>query len=111
MTARLAPFFVALSFLIGAAGQLPADEPRDQRPIVSRIHREAVDSDAIAAIGYSPRLHALEIEFKRGGTYRYVQVPRSIHRELMAAESKAGFYNRHVRGKFRSLHVRERRQK
>ena len=74
--------------------------------VVSRIPHQRIESSAITTIGYSRRLRALEIEFKRGGTYRYLDVPPSVHRDLLAAESKARFYNRHVRGKYRSIHMR-----
>jgi hypothetical protein len=73
---------------------------------VSRIPHQPVESSAIRSIGYSKRLRILEIEFKRGGTYRYLDVPPAIHRNLLAAESKARFYNRHVRGKYRTIQVR-----
>ena len=104
-------FFVALLACLLAAALAPASEPTTEPGIISRIRREPVDSRALAAVGYSKRLRALEIEFRRGGTYRYLDVPASVHRELLAAESKAGFYNRNVRGKYRSVFVRPRRKK
>lgn len=78
-------------------------------PIVSRIPRQPVQSSALVTVGYSQRLHALEIEFHDGSIYRYLDVPRSLHRGLLTAESKAGFYNRHLRGRFRCLRVKKRR--
>ena len=86
-------------------------EPTPQPGIISRIEREPVESKALASVGYSKRLRALEIEFRRGGTYRYLGVPPSVHQALLAAESKARFYNTNVRGKYRSVFVRPRRQK
>ncbi|MEP6698912.1 MAG: KTSC domain-containing protein [Verrucomicrobiota bacterium] len=83
------------------AGETPA-------VIISRIPRESVQSAALAAIGYSKRLRALEVEFVNGAIYRYLNVPRSVHRELMAAESKARFYDMKIRGHYHSLHVRPR---
>jgi hypothetical protein len=83
----------------------------DGSGIVSRIEREPVQSRALSAVGYSKRLRALEIEFRRGGTYRYLAVPPSVHQELLAAESKARFYNTNVRGKYRSVFVRPRAKK
>ena len=85
-------------------------EPTTPDGIISRIPRHPVDSSALASVGYSTRLNALEIEFKRGGTYRYLNVPPEVHRQLLAARSKAGFYNRHVRGKYDSVFVRPRRK-
>ena len=51
--------------------------------IISRIKRESVQSTALAAVGYSKHLRALEVEFINGAIYRYLNVPRSVHRELM----------------------------
>lgn len=81
---------------------------RDETWIVSRMKRVPVESRALAAVGYSKRLHALEIEFRNGAIYRYLDVPSSLHKELMNAPSKARFYLQNVRGKFRVLHVRRR---
>ena len=103
---------LVLVFLLcsGATARLSAAEP-GAPGIVSRIHREPVESRALLTIGYSRRLRALEIEFKRGGTYRYLEVPASVHRELRAADSKARFYNTNVRGRYRSVFVRPARRK
>ena len=100
-----------LVLLLRGVSPLAAQEVADPRGIISRIHREPVESRAIAAIGYSKRLRALEIEFRRGGTYRYLKVPQSLYRDLMTAESKARFYNRNVRGKYDSVYVRPSRKK
>jgi len=72
------------------------------------MQREPVESSALAAVGYSKRLQALEIEFRDGLVYRYLAVPIPVHRELLSAESKTRFYNRHVRGKYRCLRVKPR---
>lgn len=74
-------------------------------PIVSHIPRERVKSSGLAAIGYSRHLHALEVEFVNGAVYRYLDVPPQIYRELMQANSKARFYDEHVRGHFQSVRV------
>jgi hypothetical protein len=89
-----------------------ADAPVADAPdaIISHIRREPVASSGIATVGYSKRLRALEIEFWNGGIYRYLDVPPSLYRDLLAAESKARFYNQNIRHKFKSLHVRPRRE-
>ena len=76
--------------------------------IVSHIQREAVQSTALASIGYSKRLRALEIEFRNGAIYRYLNVAPAIYHNLMLAPSKARFYDENIRRKYRSLHVRRR---
>ncbi len=95
--------FVAFP-LIATLSALAAD--RTVSPIVSRMRHIAVQSQGVAAIGYSKRLHALEIEFRHGGTYRYLDVPPSVHREMLACESTARYYNTHIRGKYRAVRVR-----
>lgn len=90
---------------LSAASVNPAAE--DSR-IISRIKRVPIESTALAAVGYSKRLRALEIEFRNGAIYRYLGVSPPIHTALMNAPSKARFYHEHIRGKYRSLHVRPR---
>jgi len=80
----------------------------DSTGIVSRIKREPVQSTALASIGYSKRLRALEIEFRNGAIYRYLNVDPAIHHDLMIAPSKARFYDENIRRKYRSRHVRRR---
>ena len=77
-------------------------------PIISHIPRERVTSNVIASIGYSKRRHILEIEFANGAVYRYVEVPPSVYRELIAAESKARYYDTNVKGNYPSVRVRPR---
>jgi KTSC domain len=81
----------------------------EQREISSRIVRQPVHSHALAAVGYSKRLHALEVEFVSGAVYRYSNVPPQIYRDFLSAASKAQFYDTNVRGHFPSVHVKPRR--
>ncbi len=91
--------------VVTAAPFLTADPPK---PIVSRIHREPVESSAVATVGYSKRLHAFEIEFNNGAIYRYLDVPVEVYRAFLAADSKARFYDQNIRGHYRSVHVKPR---
>ena len=75
-------------------------------PIRSRIKRESVISSNVASIGYSSKLRALEIEFRRGAIYRFLNVPPRIHRELMAARSKGHYFAVNVRGQYPFIRVR-----
>ena|ERR1043166_5115137 len=86
----------------GSAVALP------QRFVVSHIPHAPVASTGIAAVGYSKRLHILEIEFVNGAVYRYVQVAPAVYRELMTASSKARYYDTNVRRKYLSFRVRPR---
>jgi hypothetical protein len=78
----------------------------DLPTIVSRIPRHPVQSSALVSVGYSKRLHVLEVEFTNGAVYRYIEVPRSFYRGLMSADSKARFYHANIKRKFRSVRVR-----
>ena len=76
--------------------------------ITSHIPRESVASKGIASIGYSKRRHILEIQFVNGAVYRYLQVAPSVHRDLMAADSKARYYDANIKGNYPSVRVRPR---
>lgn len=111
-SSRLALLFAVQLF--GATTLLFAATPNEVKrddAIKSRIPRMEIDSSAIAAIGYSRKLHALEIEFVNGAIYRYLQVPLDLYRQLMKAESKARFYDHNIRYRYRSVHVHPRKKK
>ena len=78
--------------------------------ITSRIPRQSVQSSAVAKVGYSKRRHILEIEFVNGAVYRYFDIPFSVHRDLMSAESKARFYDSNIRKHYHSVVVRQRQK-
>jgi hypothetical protein len=100
----LALFAFALFFATTVAGDPP--QAPDSTGIVSHIKRDAVQSTALASVGYSKRLRALEIEFRNGAIYRYLKVAPAIYHDLMNAPSKARFYDENIRRKFRSVHVK-----
>jgi hypothetical protein len=76
--------------------------------IISHIPRQRVESTAIAAVAYSKRRHILEIEFVNGAIYRYLDVPLPVYRDLIAAESKARYYDFNMRRHCRSVVIRSR---
>ena len=94
---------IAFAFLV-----LVAAVRAESGGIVSHIKRVPVESSALAAVGYSKKLRALEIEFRNGAIYRYVDVAPEIYEALLTARSKARFYDDNIRHKYRSLHVRPR---
>jgi hypothetical protein len=106
---RCLPSALAVAFFLVPITALaePAAAPA-QSGIVSRIKRLPVESSALAAVGYGRRLRALEIEFRNGAVYRYLEVAPEVYQALLAAPSKARFYDHNIRGKYRSLHVRRR---
>lgn len=99
-----------LMLLISTAGVAIALAEPSADHITSRIPRQSVQSSAIAKVGYSKRHHILEIEFVNGAIYRYFDIPISVHRDLMSAESKARFYDSNIRKHYRSALVRQRQK-
>jgi KTSC domain len=89
--------------IVAGVPPLPADPG-----IISHIRRAAVQSTALASVGYSKQLRALEIEFRNGAIYRYLNVQPAVYHDLMIAPSKARFYDENIRRKYRSLHVKRR---
>lgn len=61
------------------------------------MQREAVDSEAIASVGYDPDMRVLEIEFASRTVYRYFDVPESVHAGLMTATSLGEYFGEHIR--------------
>lgn len=107
---RRSPPIALAAILFFAATTLPADPAPAPGPvgIVSRIKRVPVESTALATVGYSKRLRALEIEFRNGAIYRYLEVEPEVYEALINARSKARFYDQNIRRKYRSVHVRPR---
>ena len=75
------------------------------------IERRPVESSVLASAGYDSRKRLLEIEFRSGAIYRYLEVPEEIYRRLLAAESKGHFFGANIRDKFRSVRVKARTEK
>ena len=96
-----------LATLTGATAS-PENNIAARSAVTSHIPRERVASNVIASIGYSKRRHILEIEFVNGAIYRYLEVKPSVYRELMAADSKARYYDTNVKGNYQSVRVRPR---
>lgn len=95
--------FLALILFVLAPRAAPASSAA-----TSHIPRAGVVSTAIRSVGYSKRLHILEIEFVNGAVYRYLQVARSVYQALMTADSKARYYDNNVKGHYLSLKMRPR---
>lgn len=92
--------FLCVALLLRTAGGAP------EEVITSRIKREPVVSSNVASVGYSRHLHALEIEFSRGAIYRFLDVPKSVYRELMESSSKGHYIAENLRDRFRFIRVR-----
>lgn len=64
------------------------------------MKREAVESSNITSIGYDPDEQKLEVEFHGGSIYQYFEVPETLYRYFIEAESKGKFFAQNVKGYF-----------
>ncbi|MCA9653314.1 MAG: KTSC domain-containing protein [Myxococcales bacterium] len=69
------------------------------------MEREPVESSALASIGYDPSERVLEIEFRTGKVYQYLEVPPELHAWLMQVKNKGGVFSRKVDGQFQFRRV------
>lgn len=60
--------------------------PNENIPVLT-----PVESSQIESIGYDAATRILYVKFKRGGLYRYLEVPVEVYDRFMAAPSK-GIY-------------------
>ena len=51
----------------------------------------SVDSSMIQAVGYEAKTKTLEVVFNSGRTYLYSEVPRSVYKGLLEADSKGSY--------------------
>ena len=93
--------FLTFFFLLG---RLVLAEPTGTE--LSRIPRVRVQSSNVASVGYSRHLQALEIEFKRGAVYRFLDVRPIVYRQLLAAQSKGHFIAEYIRDKYTFIRMR-----
>jgi hypothetical protein len=59
-----------------------------------------VESSALAQLAYDQPRAILHVVFPDGAIHRYSGVPLHTYRELLRAESKGAYFNRHIRNAF-----------
>jgi hypothetical protein len=78
------------------------------------MHRIQVKSSQIKSIGWEPNFPdsetdngVLQVEFTSLAVYEYKNVPYTIYRQFLAAESKGSYLANHIKGAFEyaRLHV------
>jgi hypothetical protein len=62
---------------------------------------ETPESSNIARFGYDSASSMLCIEFQRGGSYQYFDVPEAVFDAMKAADSKGQYFAQNVKGVFR----------
>jgi len=75
------------------------------------VHREPVDSSSLTSLGYDAGRRMLEVEFRNGGVYRYLDVPEDEFRALKSAESLGRHLNLEIKPFYSVIKVRTRPRK
>lgn len=68
-----------------------------ERTKVEDIKREKVDSSNLESVGYDENSKVLEVEFKSGKVYRYLDVPKFKYVELVNANSKGKYFYSNIK--------------
>ena len=63
------------------------------------------------SFGYNGAKEVLEVEFQSGAIYQYLEVPPTIHDQLLKAESKGRYFNSEIRDTYPFVHVDRRRRR
>lgn len=66
-----------------------------------------LNSTSLNAVAYLDHQTILELEFKSGAVYHYLDVPPEIYGELLRAESKGAYFNHSIRKRFAYAKVRQ----
>ena len=64
------------------------------------MHAIPVESATISTVAYDPAGKRLQLEFRRGSIYEYLDVPHAVHQSLLRAPSKGAYFNQTIRGRF-----------
>jgi len=62
------------------------------------------------SVGYESTGKILEIEFRSGAVYQYLEVPKKVHEELRRAGSKGQYFNGEIRDEYVFVRVDARRR-
>ena len=81
------------------------------RPLTSAIceaaavKRHLLSSSVIASVGYDDDTARLEVEFRSGEVYQYLDVDPDDADDLLEAESPGAYLNEWIKPRYRSEHV------
>ena len=71
------------------------------------MRRQRLDSSSLASVGYDPARHLLEVEFRNGGVYQYLDVDDDEYGEFQEAESKGRYLNTEIKPRHRYRQLRK----
>jgi hypothetical protein len=61
------------------------------------MRRERLDSSSVRSAGYDASERVLEVEFRNGGVYQYLDVPGEEYDEFREADSKGRYLNTEIK--------------
>lgn len=64
-----------------------------------------IDSTAIARIGYDAARRILRLQYTNGRIYDYLDVPSTMYRQLLKAESAGEFVNLEIKPEYKYFEV------
>ena len=70
------------------------------------MKRERLRSSSVASAGYDAAARVLEVEFRNGGVYQYLDVPGDEYEEFRGADSKGTFLNTEIKPRHRYRRLR-----
>lgn len=69
------------------------------------MKRTKVKSSNVASVGYDVNGKKLEVEFKDGAVYQYLEVSAEVHSRLRRSKSPGKFIHTYVKGAYESEKV------
>jgi hypothetical protein len=69
------------------------------------VKRHQLSSSMITAVGYDDGTATLEVEFRSGEVYQYLDVDPNDADDLLEAESPGTYLNEWIKPRYRSEHV------
>lgn len=73
--------------------------------VESEVSMLPVRSTMANALGYDPKQHRLQIEFKNGAVYQFEGVDRETWEDMKESDSPGGFFNREIKGNYLSRRI------
>lgn len=67
------------------------------------MKRIPVKSSSVSSVGYDAATYVLELEFRNGHVYQYLDVPAAAHRLLLQAASVGEFVNTVIKPRFEAI--------
>lgn len=64
------------------------------------MEREPVNSSNLVGVGYDAGSETLEVEFKSGAVYQYLNVPEFMWERLRDADSIGRFFNAEIKNAY-----------